>query len=146
MGLCSSGCKKHKGVKIHGFPGDPEECERWIKALPNKLPLDKKLHNVGICVRHWPVDHPAYRVKGKDGPVNPPSVFNDVPNSFKPQTLMANPRRLEKWGIDYESLSPHLLTKHENEREIYGPSNVITNWASLIDHVKTLPFHLREKE
>ena len=66
VGLCSSGCKKHKGVKIHGFPDDPEECERWIEALPNILPPGKKLDNVGVCVKHCPVDHPTYRVKGKD--------------------------------------------------------------------------------
>ena len=59
---------------------------------------------------------------------------------------MANPRRLEKRGIDYESRTCHFLTKSENEREIYGPSNVITNWTSLIDYVKTFPFHLREEE
>ena len=59
---------------------------------------------------------------------------------------MANPRRLEKRGIDYESRTRRLLTKSENEREIYGPSNVITNWASLIDYMKTFPFHLREEE
>ena len=59
---------------------------------------------------------------------------------------MATPRRLEKRGIDYESRTRHLLTKSENEREIYGSSNVITNWASLIDYVKTFPFHLREEE
>ena len=68
VGLWSSGCKKHKGVKIHGFPDDPEECERWIKALPNILPPGKKLDNVGVCVKHWPVNHPTYRVKGKDRP------------------------------------------------------------------------------
>ena len=59
---------------------------------------------------------------------------------------MANPRRLEKQGIDYESRTQHLLTKSENEREIYGPLNFVTNWASLIDYVKTFPFHLREEE
>ena len=77
VGKCKVGYKGSKGqtVKkgptIYSSPADEEECVRWIIALPNILPKDKDLSNIGVCERHWPPDFPTIRKKGSNRPALP---------------------------------------------------------------------------
>ena len=122
-----------KRPTIYSFPTDKEECIRWIIALPNILPEDKDLSNIGVCERHWPPDFPTIRKKGSNRPAIPPSVF-DVPKSFTPQTSKTMPRRLNKGKIDFESWQPQISPKIEIDPE------VICNWDAFTKYCKSLPF------
>ena len=72
---------------------------------------------------------------------NPPTKWAQNASKYRKSTITSPEMAILVWKFQ----GIH-LTKSENEKELYGPSNVITNWASLIDYVKTLPFHLREEE
>ena len=95
-GLCQ--CTK---LYQYRLPADTDECDRWVRSLPNTTRMVTK--NIGVCEEHWPQGFPTVRKKGKNRPQNPPSVFKYVPNSFRAQTLVSPRRELNRRNIDYES-------------------------------------------
>ena len=78
-------CFLWKGnVPTYRLPKDPEERERRIKAIPRDN-VPKNSNNTVICVKHFPVNFPVIKVKGRERPRDPPSIFNDIPKSLIPK-------------------------------------------------------------
>ncbi|PAA89771.1 hypothetical protein BOX15_Mlig002392g1, partial [Macrostomum lignano] len=83
-------------TRTFAFPRDPQERERWRKALPNIL--QRVTDNMGVCVKHWPSDAPMVKKNSTERPINPPSVFNGVPSSCFVQNQDQD-RQAEKRGV-----------------------------------------------
>lgn len=77
IGLCKSNYNSvnHPRISIFRFPHTEEELDRWLSAIPHKIDKDKVTVNMGICARHWPDNFPTKRVKGRDVPAVPPTIF-----------------------------------------------------------------------
>uniref|UniRef100_A0A1I8FK87 THAP-type domain-containing protein n=1 Tax=Macrostomum lignano TaxID=282301 RepID=A0A1I8FK87_9PLAT len=78
------GCKSNYeserlATKVHLFPKDSVERERWKKALPNIL--ESVTDHMGICAKHWPPDTTMVKKRRFESPKDPPSIFNGVPPS-----------------------------------------------------------------
>ena len=74
-------------VSIYRFPNEkyfPEEREKWIRAIPRPRSDYKITNNMGVCRAHWPPDMETKQYRGKIVPVNPPSVFPNIPESCVP--------------------------------------------------------------
>ena len=66
-------------VPVYRFPKDEAECSKWIKAIPrSNLKVTK--YTV-VCRKHWPNSTEFKSVHGKEIPVVPPSVFENIPKS-----------------------------------------------------------------
>lgn len=68
-------------LKIFGFPSDKEQCEIWIRALPNteiRVEDVYKNNNIGVCERHWPSNYPTVKRGNHNSPANPPTVFAET--------------------------------------------------------------------
>ena len=84
---CVTGCKSNylsekEKVTVHRLPSDPEERQRWIKAIPRgNIPYSP---NTVVCVKHFPPGFPVLKKKGKSRPIDPPSVFENIPKSLMP--------------------------------------------------------------
>ena len=65
-------------IPTYGFPGEAEEQERWIAAIPY---LTKEIYDSykcppRVCAKHWPVGYEHVKnVNGKPRPRHPPSIF-----------------------------------------------------------------------
>lgn len=74
-------------ISVYRFPHAkrfPRERERWIEVA-SKITKDLNVNdNTVICSRHWPANAPMFNFYGKDRPVNPPSIFEDIPPSIVP--------------------------------------------------------------
>ena len=109
---CVIGCKSNylTSIKVEGyvpvfhFPEDKSERDEWIRAVPRadlkgifnnyetpeKIIVDgkektvrKKKPSLFVCRKHWPQNMPTFTRRGKECPINPPSIFAataDVPN------------------------------------------------------------------
>ena len=66
-------------VSVFRFPKDEENCKRWIKAIPR---ANLKVTNYTVvCKKHWPSFAKFKIVRGKECPIDPPSIFHNIPNS-----------------------------------------------------------------
>lgn len=86
---CVTGCKSNyltekEKVSVYRLPSDPEERQRWLKAIPRDNIPDKK--DTVVCSKHFPPDFPVVKINGKIRPRDPPSVFN-LPKSLLPTPL-----------------------------------------------------------
>ena len=45
VAFCNSGYKTNAKIKMHTFPADESEREKWMNALPNIIDPSKKLNN-----------------------------------------------------------------------------------------------------
>ena len=74
------------------MPKPLDEQNKWTSVLPPREGFVIKRKSFFICQRHWPTDTP---MKAKPGgftrPVDPPSIFNNVPSSCLP-TSKPSPR------------------------------------------------------
>uniref|UniRef100_A0A1I8F3Y1 Protein kinase domain-containing protein n=1 Tax=Macrostomum lignano TaxID=282301 RepID=A0A1I8F3Y1_9PLAT len=71
------GCKSNYeserlATKVHLFPKDSVERERWKKALPNIL--ESVTDHMGICAKHWPPDTTMVKKRRFEAPKDPPSI------------------------------------------------------------------------
>ena len=96
-------------ITVYGFPTDPVECDTWVNALPNKI--EKVTKFIGVCRKHWPVHFEKITKKGSERPLYPPSLFPDIPDSFRPQIGFHLYVMCRK-----EKSIPYLETKHQLER------------------------------
>ena len=75
-------------VRLFGLPPITklDERNRWIKAIPfaNENSISELRTNPHICIKHWPKGFPVKSERGKERPVNPPSVFDGIPTSSIP--------------------------------------------------------------
>ena len=123
VGDCRSNYDTEKEtIKVHSFPSNAIEHERWVKALSNILPKTPNKNMVGwllcnfieITLRHGcspvnllysfrtPFTKNTSGRLGHQVPVDPPSIFA-TPKSFVRGSLDAPPRDPERRDIDYES-------------------------------------------
>ena len=80
--------KLDEEVHVYRLPNEkkfPKERSDWISIL-TKINANLNITNdTVVCSKHWPADHPTFLYYGKKRPVNPPSVFDDIPSSIVPQ-------------------------------------------------------------
>ena len=117
---CASlaGYKGHKGIGAW--------ISRWWCRVQKT-----NLKNVGVCIEHWPPDYPTKSsINGRK-----------LPSNITNRTTSVKERK-----IDFESRQVQERYASCEETSHVGPSNVISNWSSLIEYVKTLPLHLKEEE
>ena len=69
-------------VSVYCFPKDEENCKKWISAIP-RVGLEVTKYTV-VCEKHWPKSAKFKIVRGKECPIDPPSVFQNVPKSCIP--------------------------------------------------------------
>ena len=109
-------------VKVYGFPSEKEEFDKWVKAIPNQL--EKGTKYIGVYEKHWPVGFASIKIKRCERPVNPPSLFKGIPNSFRPQTLVSTSRNIKKRKVDSDSRNSQKKQKTDKD--------VIKSWDSLV--------------
>lgn len=69
---------------VYQFPKDEAEKQAWINSLPNRDFNWTK--EKGVCYKHWPADKRTRIAPGGwEIPVEPPTIFDGVPNSCVPQ-------------------------------------------------------------
>lgn len=66
-------------VSIYKLPKDKTKQQEWIRVIPRvNMPITKY---TSVCARHWPPDVKLVSRYGKLVPDEPPSIFNDIPQS-----------------------------------------------------------------
>ena len=77
---CSSNYKtSNEKVSVYKFPKNEEEKELWRKAIPrSNLEITKY---TAVCRKHWAEDCKMVVVHGKPRPIDPPSIFENIPRS-----------------------------------------------------------------
>lgn len=87
--------KTDKKLTVYRFPKDPQELQRWIRSIPNQIPMDKITQYMGVCELHFPEGVSKKCFGNHQTPVEPPSIFPNVPSSCcatpqaKPRTTKA---------------------------------------------------------
>ena len=91
---CNTNYQTGAPGKVFRFPDKEEEKEKWIRAIPRKREsFSVKSHTV-VCEKHWPQGYDTYKHYGKDRPIDPPSVFPDIPEScLRSQTKRRTTRK-----------------------------------------------------
>ena len=71
-----------KKISVYRFPKDPCKRERRREVIPtdNLIVNDETV----ICASHWPTGFETVKRFGKFRPINPPSVWKDIPLSQVP--------------------------------------------------------------
>ena len=69
-------------TKTFRLPSDPEERQRWIKAILRDNIPDRS--DTVVCAKHFPSGFPVIKVKGRERPRDPPSIFDNIPKSLLP--------------------------------------------------------------
>ena len=131
-----------KTVSKYYFPEDKEECDSWLRALPNSnLTYDKVQEKMAngtrskcVCALHWP---PGVQTKlrgNRPFPAVPPSIFSsDIPNSVfytppkppRPTTLSSSEARNR--GVDQ-------LEEHNKQFSFSSttPSDFLPRFTSIL--------------
>ena len=98
VGVCNNNYDtENEYVKVHRFPSDPDEKQRWINVLINTLPKEPTQDMVPR-IKHWPSNYRTCSKKGHQILTEPSSIFS-VPSSFAPQTR-SEPRKVNGRKID----------------------------------------------
>ena len=114
---CKSNYRPPKSDNIHvdhvtvfKLPGNTEDRERWIKNIPRtNMPSGC---NTVVCVKHWPDNYPRKVVAGGSSrPINPPTVFNNVPQSQIP-TPVSLPRLTKRSISAVRNVQPCQKKQH----------------------------------
>ena len=90
-------------VRVFRFPKKAADMKVWIRALPYR-DLNVNSNSV-ICVKHWPENYPTVKLRGKERPLNPPSVWPGVPESCIP-TPAPPPRPTQRKSFTVRSMQP----------------------------------------
>ena len=94
--LCKANYKTGEPATTFRFPKNEEQKISWQKAIPRlNLTVTK---NTVVCEKHWPEDYETYVHYGKIRPVNPPSVFSDIPDSCVPSVIKKRQTRTSTEG------------------------------------------------
>ena len=80
--LCNTNYKTGTSGKTFRFPANKNEQEVWKTAIPRKRSSFQVTKNTVVCEKHWPANFDTYVHYGKERPVDPPSIFSDIPVSF----------------------------------------------------------------
>ena len=128
---CVTGCSSNydsvkKKTKVFRLPSDPEERQRWMKAIPRDNIPDK--HDTVVCEKHFPPDVPVIKVKGKERPANPPSIFDHLPKSLVP-----TPPPLKRRTLKAESSARRVY--EEDQLLSFQSSDRITSFDQLLSKI-----------
>ena len=96
--------------------------------------------DMGVCANHCHVGFPKVKVKGSERSPDPPSVFEGIPKSFCPYTLVSPPRNIKKRKVDIDSRNS--ATDHNVAVE---DTDVIKSWGNLIVFCQGLQFMMSIK-
>ena len=77
---CNGNYDKDTKVATFRLPQDAAEKERWIKAIPRDNIPDS--NNTVVCERYWPKNYATSKYRGKDRPIDPPSIIDCVKPSL----------------------------------------------------------------
>ena len=105
--LCKANYVTSESQQVFRFPKDNYEQQRWIRAIPRKDLLVN--NNTVVCRQHWPDNFPTYLHRGKERPVNPPSVFIGIPPSCC--RSIETPRKTKKTLSSTRSILPDELSQ-----------------------------------
>ncbi|XP_012555511.2 THAP domain-containing protein 2-like [Hydra vulgaris] len=122
---CVTGCNSnYDSVKdkttTFRLPRDPVERLRWIKAIPRENIPDK--HDTVVCAKHFPPNFQVIKVKGRERPRDPPSVFEQIPKSLVP-TPPPEKRTTTKSKSSVRSIKEDELSKFEELYKINSFEN-----------------------
>ncbi|GFO22221.1 transposable element p transposase [Plakobranchus ocellatus] len=76
----------HEKLSVFRFPKDPEQLLRRVRSLPNNLRVEDVKPNMGVCELHFPPDVPKKVVGKYEVSTEPPSIFDNVPQSCRGAT------------------------------------------------------------
>ncbi|GFO15131.1 developmentally-regulated GTP-binding protein 2 [Plakobranchus ocellatus] len=94
---CTSGYASNpKKVTMYRFPKDNEQRKQWLRSIPNKLSEEEITDHMTVCALHFRPDT-LFSTGGRyQVPLEPPSVFPNVPSSCcgtpqpKPRTTQSS--------------------------------------------------------
>ena len=119
--LCSSNYEtkeKNKVVKtkeyvpMYRFPKDKEEQTLWKRQIP-RVDLVVTKHSA-VCRNHWPQNADFKKVPGgRFRPINPPTIFPNVPRSCLRQESLIKERPTTKSLSEVRSLQEDELNEFE---------------------------------
>lgn len=84
------------------FPSDPQELEFWCAALPNIVKPANITKYMCLCSKHWPEDSPMVTSKGRERPSVPPSIFPNIPETYKRQSISSVVRNVSERNVTFE--------------------------------------------
>ena len=128
--LCRSKYDLNDKTPTFRLPHDVTEKQRWLKAIPREYTPDTK--NTVVCERHWPIGYEKLKVRGKERPVSPPTVFESIPPSVIP-TPQPKPRTTTRVLASIRSVQ-------EDESKQFEESDKII-LENFFDEVKTRSFN-----
>jgi len=85
-----------------------------------------------VCERHWPKNYVTSRYRGKDRPIDPPSIFDCVKPSLVP-TPPPFPRQTKRTHAEERNILP-------DEIKIFNEKDKITSFLSLKQNIKLQKF------
>ncbi|PAA77519.1 hypothetical protein BOX15_Mlig019577g1, partial [Macrostomum lignano] len=134
---CTSNYKSGEKVTVYSFPKDKEDYSMWIRALPPNVKSPSKY--MGICQKHWPTNAPMLKVKRFMRPMDPPSVFPNLPTGSLRLTEPKHSRDVQRRGI--------LLNQRAqiaDEMDSFNETDRIHSWSSFVEKSATLDFVANE--
>ena len=105
--FCKSNYKTGESIAVFRFPSDVEQARLWKTAIPRNWNSTEITSNTVVCAKHWPAGFESYQHYGKIRPVNPPSIFFDVPKSCI--THVPPKRMTRKCLVENRSIIPDEL-------------------------------------
>ena len=96
-------------VTAYRLPKHPEERQRWIKAIPRDNIPDRE--DTVVCANHFPVNFEVVKVKGKERPNNPPSIFDNIKKSLIPTPPPAKQPKLQIQFVPWKKTSSVLFLR-----------------------------------
>ena len=117
--------KENERVSVYRLPSDPEERKRWMKAIPRDNIPDKP--DTVVCAKHFPPNFPVVKVKGRERPKDPPSIFENLPKSLLPTP--PPPKRLTTKATS----SSRRLSSEKDELSIFLEADKISSFQSICD-------------
>lgn len=138
---CVGGCKSNykKDIEINGevcvyrFPSTTDEerdRQLWFNSLPNKV---EDTDTKRICQKHWPENFESIKRKGRDVPLNPPTIFS-LPPSFCRQTVK-RPRNVRTRSIDSDT---RRMKQEKREEDLNKERDLIKTIENLEIFCRTL--------
>ena len=132
---CVGGCKSNyattiretgETVSVFSFP--TEKRKLWIDRLPNIIQYSDSLR---VCAKHWHKNYETISKKGHLRPANPPSVFNNVPDSFYIQQTKT-PRETKKRKVDSEYRT-QITYKKNNKKDLISKLDQLVRFCKKLD-------------
>ena len=119
---CVTGCNgnytDNSKASVYRFPQDATQKKAWRDAIPRDNIPDSK--DTVICAAHWPTNFKYMTVRGKIRPVDPPSIFHNIPLSMIP-TPPPKPRTTTKTCSSTRNIIPDELSSFLEKDKLTFP-------------------------